>query len=158
MKHVIDIQIACNNPPPVSESDLSAWISAVLDEHGSERELTLRLVNSDEISELNKTYRKKDGPTNVLAFPSSLPEHISLDHAFLGDIIVCPEVLATESVEQQIPLNAHWAHIIIHGTLHLLGYDHYEEPDITNMQTMETRLMTHFGFPNPWQQEDNHRE
>lgn len=158
MNHIIDLQIACEKPLPIPEEQLIAWISLTLDEHGQERELTLRLVDTDEISALNSTYRKKEGPTNVLAFPGDLPEHVDLDCSFLGDVIVCPAVLEIESKEQDRLLEAHWAHIVIHGVLHLLGYDHYEEPDTIKMQAMETQLLARLGFPNPYQHEGNNLE
>jgi len=158
MNHVIDLQIACDKPLPVSEDQLIAWVNCALNEHQQERELTLRLVESAEISALNHTYRQKEGPTNVLAFPSDLPEHIDLDCSFLGDVIVCPEVLEKEAQEQERPLDAHWAHIVIHGVLHLLGYDHYEDADTANMQGMEIRLLAGLGFPNPYQHEGQHLE
>lgn len=155
MNPSIDLQIACEAPLPVANERLIAWAQRTLDEHHNDQELTLRLVDIAEMSELNHSYRQKDGPTNVLAFPSELPEEIRLDCAYLGDVIVCPAVLDQEATEQERDREAHWAHIVIHGVLHLLGYDHYEEDETRTMQAMEAKLLAGFGFPNPYQREGN---
>lgn len=154
----LDLQFACQTPPPCSKETLEAWIKAPLIAHQKQAELTVRFVEKDEITQLNETYRKKTGPTNVLAFPSCLPAEIKLDYPLLGDVIVCPEVLAKESKEQNIPLEAHWAHIVMHGVLHLLGYDHIEEAETRQMQAIEIKLLAQFGFANPYQQEDSRCE
>ena len=148
--HEIDVQIACVDKVPVSTEQLTSWIGMTLDEHQSNGELTLRLVDTQEILELNSTYRKQNKPTNVLAFPSSIPDTIELDHPFLGDVVVCPAVLQSEAMEQKVPLEAHWAHIVIHGVLHLLGYDHIEEDDAIVMQKMEIKLLGKLKFANPY--------
>ncbi|WP_131783410.1 rRNA maturation RNase YbeY [Legionella gresilensis] len=150
----IDIQIACQKPLPIAKNVLCDWVNLTVNELEKTAELTLRFVEIQEITELNKTYRKKDKPTNVLAFPSNLPKEIQLEYPFLGDIVICPEVLERESQEQEIALEAHWAHIVIHGVLHLLGYDHIEEPEAHIMQTMEIKLLASLGYANPYQQED----
>lgn len=152
MNHQIDLQIACPDPLPVSEGCLIDWVNMALHDHEKPVELTLRLVAVDEIRDLNKTYRQQDKSTNVLAFPSQLPEVIELDYPFLGDVIVCPAVLQRESVEQQTPLDAHWAHIVIHGVLHLLGYNHIEEEDAKIMQSLESQMLATLGFANPYQE------
>ncbi|MGQ3887616.1 rRNA maturation RNase YbeY [Legionella sp. CNM-1927-20] len=150
----IDIQIVCKKPLPIAVSTLRNWVSLILNELKETAELTLRFVEISEITALNKTYRKKDKPTNVLAFPSNLPNEIQLEYPFLGDIVICPEVLKKESKEQGIALEAHWAHIVIHGVLHLLGYDHIEEQDARTMQAMEIKLLVTLGYANPYQQEE----
>lgn len=158
MLDLIDIQIACQDVLPVDNTCLEAWIKLTLDEHQKEAELTLRLVDAEEITFLNKTWRKHDKATNVLAFPGTIPDTIELDYPFLGDIIICPSVLEQEALAQNTPLNAHWAHIVIHGVLHLLGYDHIEESDANIMQAMEINLLAKLDFANPYQHEDNNIE
>lgn len=158
MNPQIDLQIACEDSRPVNDENLKAWVQMTLDEHQSAAELTLRLVDIEEITDLNTSYRKKNKATNVLAFPSNLPEVVELDYPFLGDIIICPKVLLEESREQNTPLDAHWAHIVIHGVLHLLGYDHIEEDDSKIMQAMEIKLLSKLGFENPYREEDIHCE
>ncbi|HVT62546.1 MAG TPA: rRNA maturation RNase YbeY, partial [Legionellaceae bacterium] len=121
-------------------------------------EITIRLVDPEEITYLNHTYRKKNKPTNVLAFPMNLPDNIHLDCPLLGDVIICPNVLEEESKNEHKTLSAHWAHIVIHGILHLLGFDHIDSKDAHIMEQREIELLAHFGFDNPYLEEDNHLE
>ena len=95
--------------------------------------------------------------TNVLAFPATYPDDVELEYPLLGDIIVCPAVLKQESLDLNKPLEAHWALIVMHGTLHLLGYDHIKDEDAEIMQSIETKLLTQLGFPSPYESdsEDN---
>lgn len=150
----LDIQNACEAAIPVSNEILQQWVEHALAPHREHAELTLRLVDSDEIQMLNKTYRKQDKATNVLAFPSDIPQEILLECPLLGDVIICPTVLEEESIRLETPLIAHWAHIVIHGVLHLLGYDHIEDHDADIMQALETKTLTTIGFDNPYH-EDN---
>lgn len=151
----IDIQHSSKENIPVSDDILTQWVSMVLPPEKSHFELTVRLVDRLEITELNRTYRKQDKATNVLAFPSTLPDEIMQLHPFLGDIIICPAVLMEESSAQNTPLIAHWAHIVIHGVLHLLGHDHIKDEDAAMMQAIETQLLKTLGFDNPYKIEDD---
>lgn len=146
----LDIQHATSSPIPFSDEKLVCWVEAALKEITDPSELTLRLVDADEIQSLNATYRNKNKPTNVLAFPANLPEDVSKTCPLLGDIIVCPWVLEQESQNDAIPLEAHWAHIVIHGVLHLLGYDHIEVQDEQVMQAREIEILATLGFANPY--------
>lgn len=157
MNYVIDLQVACNEPLPVSEASLLTFAELPLKAHRDKAELTLRLVNPEEMLELNSTYRKQHKTTNVLAFPSDIPADIALDYPLLGDIIICPSVLLAESQEFNKALDFHWAHIVIHGVLHLLGFDHINDDDARVMQAQETALLAQLGFTNPYL-EDNHFE
>src|SRR5215216_3686297 len=121
--YTIDLQVECQSEIPLSTSKLFDWIYLALKEHIDRAEMTLRLVEPEEMTELNTTYRQQHKPTNVLAFPSTLPDYVSLEYPYLGDIIICPKILEQESQDSHTPLEAHWAHIVIHGVLHLLGYD-----------------------------------
>ena len=150
----LDIQKACEAAVPVSDEVLQQWVERVLAPHREHAELTLRLVDSDEIQMLNKTYRKQDKATNVLAFPSDIPEEILLECPLLGDVIICPTVLEEESIRLETPLIAHWAHIVIHGVLHLLGYDHIQDHDADIMQALETKTLETLGFDNPYHEDD----
>ncbi len=155
MKKTIDIQLAVETALPVSEKILRQWAKLALGEAYQAHELTLRFVEKEEIRTLNRTYRQQDKPTNVLAFPSSLPDEIKKIHPFLGDVIICPEVLQEESHHDEIPLIEHWAHIVIHGILHLQGYDHIETEDAQIMQALEIQLLAKLGFSNPYHTEDD---
>jgi probable rRNA maturation factor len=151
----LDIQNACTDPLPVSNQHISEWVHTALKSHTEKAELTVRLVDLDEITHLNHTYRKQNKPTNVLAFPSHLPDDVLLEYPFLGDIIICPTILKTESLTLNTNISAHWAHIVIHGVLHLLGYDHIDTNDARIMQTHEIKALKSLGFNNPYASEDN---
>ncbi|MDF1677261.1 MAG: rRNA maturation RNase YbeY [Legionellaceae bacterium] len=150
----LDIQHASKSPIPVSDEQLFKWVCCALKPHQEKAELTIRLVDADEMTHLNHTYREQNKTTNVLAFPSNLPDDILLEYPLLGDIIVCPAVLEAESLTLNTPLVAHWAHIIIHGVLHLLGYDHIKEADANIMEALEIKALKTLGFNNPYTSED----
>ncbi|ASQ45738.1 rRNA maturation RNase YbeY [Legionella clemsonensis] len=150
MSYHIDLQLVSNDKLPVDENSLVTWAQLPLIESMDSAELTLRVVDKEEIRELNRVYRKQDKATNVLAFPSAIPDNIALEYPLLGDVIICPAVLQTESIKLGKPLVAHWAHIVIHGVLHLLGYDHIEESDAKVMQEQEIKFLAKLGFFNPY--------
>lgn len=108
--------------------------------------LSIRIVDEQESTKLNRTYRHKQGPTNILSFPNSP----MLDN-YLGDLVICAPVVNQEAIQQQKSHIAHWAHITIHGILHLLGYDHIEESDAEIMENLEIKLLHQLGFPNPYE-------
>lgn len=116
-------------------------------------ELTIRLVTLKEITHLNQNYRRKSGPTNVLAFPFDMPEEIKEHDIILGDIIVCADVVNREAKAQDKTPKAHWAHMIVHGTLHLLGYDHQKNKDAIRMEAKEISILDQLNFSNPYQLE-----
>ena len=110
--------------------------------------LSLRIVDAAEALELNTRYRNKAFPTNVLSFPAELPRGVPRE--WLGDLVMCAPVLAQEASEQQKPLRAHYAHMTMHGMLHLLGYEHEIEEDAQAMEALETQLLAGLGFPDPY--------
>lgn len=150
MTYYIDIQNAADIPLPFKEKELIDLVSLALRDQQKNAELTIRLVNPEEMIYLNHTYRKQNKTTNVLAFPSALPDSIKLEYPLLGDVIICPQVLITESNELKKVLQEHWALIVIHGVLHLLGYDHIKEEDATIMQAIEVKLLAELGYANPY--------
>jgi len=111
-------------------------------------ELSIRLVDNEESQDLNKQYRSKDKPTNVLSFPAEFPEGV--DVPLLGDLVICAPVVINEASEQNKTAFSHWAHMTIHGTLHLMGYDHIANADATLMETTETQLLQSLGYANPY--------
>lgn len=156
MTYYIDIQNATDQALPLSEEELTKLAALALRDEKKEAELTLRIVSPEEMTHLNHTYRKQNKTTNVLAFPSSLPESIILDCPLLGDVIICPEVLLEESKQLNKSLEEHWALIVLHGVLHLLGYDHIEDKDASIMQAIEIKLLAELGYANPYElKEDN---
>jgi probable rRNA maturation factor len=126
-----------------------------LTEAGCDRaaEITVRLVDAEESRELNHTYREKDKPTNVLSFPSDLPDFLleQMDVMPLGDLVICVPVMAAEAIEQGKTEQAHWAHLTLHGTLHLLGYDHIEDADAEEMEALEVAALSQLGIANPYE-------
>jgi len=149
MNLTVDIQCASAEPVP-EEDDIRRWIGAALAGHRSnlDSEISVRLVDIGEMTELNGSYRGKPGPTNVLSFPSDLPESLQLP--LLGDIVICAPVVAREAAEQHKTLRAHWAHMTVHGTLHLLGYDHIEDSEAATMEVLETRILATLDIPCPY--------
>ncbi|OQS56162.1 MULTISPECIES: rRNA maturation RNase YbeY [Actinobacillus] len=151
---IIDLQIAAENSENLpSLEQFTQWVQRALaheaqTEDFPETEITIRIVDEAESHELNLTYRGKDKPTNVLSFPFEVPEGIELP--LLGDLIICRQVVEKEAQEQQISLESHWAHLAIHGTLHLLGYDHIEDAEAEEMEGLETEIMQSLGFEDPY--------
>lgn len=154
MTHHIDIQNASNTALPLTEEELEALVKLALRDHRSEAELTVRLVDAEEMIHLNNSYRKQNKTTNVLAFPADLPSHIELECPFLGDVLICPEVLLAESQQLHKSLKEHWSLILIHGVLHLLGFDHIKEEDAQVMQGIEIKLLAELGYANPYNLEE----
>lgn len=152
----LDLQVSDTLEPQYlnsvpNENELKQWILTGLACTGNLTEikqLTVRVVGETEISELNQTYRHKRGATNVLSFPVDLPTDIALP--LLGDIVVCVAVLEKEAQLQQKPLQRHWAHIVIHGVLHLLGYDHNTDAEAAVMESLEVEILSKIGYPNPY--------
>lgn len=158
MNYYIDIQNATDEPLPISEDQLTRLALLTLRDYKKEAELTIRLVTPEEMIQLNHTYRKKNKTTNVLAFPCTLPPEVQLEYSLLGDVIICPQVLFDESKQLNKTLESHWALIVIHGILHLLGYDHIKDDDAAIMQSIEIKLLTELGFANPYDSEGNQLE
>ena len=167
MNYKINIQIACEDKIPVTAKTIRQWLELTLRattpllparDNIQRAELTVRLTTIEEITALNTTYRHQPKPTNVLAFPSQLPDTITLKYPLLGDLVICPAILEKEHLEQKRPLIAHWAHIVIHGALHLLGFDHIDDKDTALMQTEEIKLLAELGFENPYHHEENNLE
>jgi len=143
----LDIQRASDAPDQPDDDSFIRWVGLALGT-GTDRELTIRLVDEDEGRSLNHTYRGKDYATNVLSFPADLPPE--LDLPLLGDLVVCAPVVAREATEQGKPLNAHWAHMVIHGCLHLLGYDHIDDTEADEMETLERELLAQLSIADPY--------
>lgn len=158
MSYFIDIQHATEEPLPVSEDYLIELATLALKDKKKSAELTIRIVNAEEMIHLNHTYRKQNKTTNVLSFPSTLPDEIELEYPLLGDIIICPEVLLIESKQLNKSLQEHWALIVIHGVLHLLGYDHIEDEEAFIMQGIEIKLLAELGYTNPYDTEEYNLE
>lgn len=148
-KVIVDLQIASENENGLpTEKQLTEWATAAVQPEVEGIEMTIRIVDEEESHNLNLTYRGKDRPTNVLSFPFESPAEVELP--LLGDLVICRQVVEREAVEQNVPLMAHWAHMVIHGSLHLLGYDHIEELEAEEMESLETQIMQKLGFSDPY--------
>lgn len=145
----VDLQIATENIEGLpTEEQIVQWATAAVQPEGDEVEMTVRIVDEAESHELNLTYRGKDRPTNVLSFPFECPDEVALP--LLGDLVICRQVVEREAAEQEKPLMAHWAHMVVHGSLHLLGYDHIEDNEAEEMESLETQIMQGLGFDDPY--------
>ena len=144
----IDIQKVCASEDSPDEDSIKRWVSAAIRDERDECELSIRIVDEQESADFNQRYRGKSGATNVLSFPfdAVTPEPLPI----LGDLVICAPVLVREAAEQQKTITAHWAHIVIHGVLHLLGYDHIEDQDAEQMESLETEIMLVLDFPPPY--------
>ena len=148
----LDLQNASSGQNLPSFEDFQTWCSLALRQRSGDSELTIRLVDEPEGRELNHTWRHKDYATNVLSFPAEIPDGL-LDIPLLGDLVICVAVVEREAAEQDKTLTAHWAHLVIHGCLHLLGYDHIEDAEAEEMEQLERQLLAELGHPDPYQDE-----
>ena len=144
----LDVDVASSQPelPPVA--DFREWVAAALAGLRDSAEVSIRIVDSDEGRELNHRYRGRDYATNVLSFPAELPPGVDLP--VLGDLAICAPVVEREAAEQGKPLRAHWAHMTVHGVLHLLDYDHHEADEAAVMEGREQLVLAELGYPDPY--------
>ncbi len=150
MSNHIDLQLACDSAELPSLELFQRWTDSALKMVTDKTfELTIRIVNVEESQQLNSQYRQKDKPTNVLSFPFEVPEGIVLN--LLGDLVVCAQVVEQEASEQSKALFDHWAHMIIHGCLHLLGYDHINDNDADEMEALEIKILAELSIDNPYE-------
>jgi probable rRNA maturation factor len=151
MAYQIDIESNSQSQQIPSVADLERWISVALQSQKlEEAEVSIYIVDEDESQELNAQYRGRDYPTNVLSFPADIAEEVGVP--LLGDLVVCAPVVEREAQEQGKTLQAHWAHMLIHGTLHLVGFDHIDDDEAEAMETLETLILTSLGYPAPYQE------
>lgn len=143
----ITIQFATRKPGLPRAAAIRCWVRAALQDR-REAQLTVRIVDEIEGAELNRHWRNKEGPTNVLAFPCEGLEQVA--PALLGDIIVCAPVVEREAQQQGRDPQAHWAHVVIHGTLHLLGHNHRQLDEAGQMEQLETDILANFGYADPY--------
>ncbi|HLF31210.1 MAG TPA: rRNA maturation RNase YbeY [Xanthomonadales bacterium] len=143
----VDVQAVstCSSIPEIS--CFQCWAEAALSDRG-ETLLSIRLVDRTESAELNQRFRSKPGPTNVLSFAAELPAEVSVP--LLGDIVICAPLVVEEATSQGKEIEAHWAHLVIHGILHLLGFDHQSKADAEEMEAREVKLLASLGYPDPY--------
>ena len=155
---VIDLQLAATAPSLPAADDFRRWAEAALRQAGHEgaAEITVRVVDAEESRTLNREYRDKDKPTNVLSFPSDLPDflHGQLEVLPLGDLVICAPVVAAEAAAEGKAEHDHWAHLTVHGVLHLLGFDHIENDEAEAMEAQEIHALQTLGIRNPYETDD----
>lgn len=155
----VDVQMAIDHAAQQRVPDVEAiqmWAEAAIKQAGigqSEKQITVRIVDVDEITQLNVQYRQKTGATNVLSFPFEWPPEVPEEErdASLGDLVICAAVVEEEAVKQNKSPEAHWAHMIVHGTLHLLGYDHITDDEAQQMEREEIIVLNSFGYADPYE-------
>ncbi|MGP1930614.1 MAG: rRNA maturation RNase YbeY [Arsenophonus sp. ET-YP4-MAG3] len=146
---ILNFQLACSNHNGLPNKTIfQYWLEAFLPQFQSKSEITIRIIDIIESQYLNLRYRGKDKPTNVLSFPFESLKNIK--SPLLGDIVICRQIIEKESLEQDKTLYAHLAHMVIHGCLHLLGYDHKNDFESKKMEITETKIMKKLGYPNPY--------
>lgn len=150
MSIILDFQLASSASGIPSEAQFQQWLDAAVTPFQDNAEVTIRVVDEAESQQLNFDYREKDKPTNVLSFPFQQPPGIE-ELPLLGDLVICAQVVEREATEQNKPLAAHWAHMVVHGCLHLLGFDHITEDEAQEMEAEEIQILADLGFPNPYE-------
>jgi len=150
---VDDSYIKRNSASLPSVKEFELWANSALQSPSikplpEDPEVSIRIIGAKESQTLNRDYRGKDKPTNVLSFPAEFPEGV--DIPLLGDLAICAPIVVQEALEQNKELKAHWAHITIHGTLHLMGYDHINDNEANIMEAIEIRLLQSLSYPNPY--------
>ncbi|QSA98202.1 rRNA maturation RNase YbeY [Methylococcus sp. EFPC2] len=144
----VEIQNASASADVPSEDEFRRWAATAVQRDAAE--IVIRVVDEDESAELNEQYRHKAGPTNVLSFPFEAPPGVDTD--ILGDLVICAPVVEREAGEQGKTPAAHWAHMVVHGVLHLQGYDHIEEAEAERMEAEEVALLRGLGYGNPYEE------
>jgi len=144
----INVEYMSNASELPAEAMIAHWAQAALQGHERYVEVGVRIVDESEIIELNQRFRKKAEPTNVLSFPFEDPPGTQTD--VLGDVVVCAPIVSSQAQTEGKPLSAHWAHMVVHGIMHLRGYDHETPEEANAMEHMETRILEGLGFPDPY--------
>ena len=145
----LEVQRASDSKKIPTKTGLAKYVQATLDGRSTDAKLVIRIVDEPESQALNRQYRGIDKPTNVLSFPFEAPPHVPSKH--IGDLVICAPVVEREAAEQGKALDAHWAHMVVHGVLHLLGYDHQTDADAETMEGLEIAILGRLGFPNPYE-------
>ena len=150
MNLLIDYQIHVQDCSVPTYEQVQTWAEVACAHLADDKEVSIRVVDTEEMTHFNETFRKKSGPTNVLSFPEEV-EPFEPPSNYLGDIAICADVVEREAKDQKKDLMAHWAHMVVHGLLHLLGYDHLNTTEAEVMEKLETDILFKLGFNNPYE-------
>ncbi len=151
----VDVQLACDDKSVPAADVIALWVNRALGaaDISTDAEVSVRVVDTAEMQRLNSEFRDQDKPTNVLSFPAGDLDGLPADTELpLGDIVVCATVVAGEAEQQGKTIGDHWAHMLVHGTLHLLGFEHESDSDAAEMEGLEIRIMTDHGITNPYRE------
>jgi len=148
MSYFVDVLYETDPKGLPTEADFERWLKLAMEGRRLRAEVCIRIVTDEESRELNHTWRGKDSSTNVLSFPFEAPPGVPTD--LIGDLAICADVVAREAQEQNKPLLHHWAHMVIHGLLHLIGFDHINDIDAEEMEALEINLLAQLGISNPY--------
>ena len=146
----LDFQVVSKSTQLPTAEQFKAWVNAVLVDESEDSEIVIRIVDEDEMIRFNEQYRGKKGATNILSFPFDPPE--GTDSQLLGDLLVCAPIVELEAKQQNKNLEHHWAHMIIHGVLHLIGYDHINDMDAEEMEALEIKILIKIKINNPYEE------
>ena len=150
----IEIQAVVKSVDQPNQQQIQTWVDAALEGLHQDSEIVVRIVNEQESALLNEQYRHKQGATNILSFPFETPEGLpDMELNLLGDLVICAPVVVREALEQHKKLEHHWAHMIVHGVLHLLGYDHIDDEEAELMESKEIAILKQLKINNPYQHE-----
>ncbi len=148
--NVLDLQLVSESKNLPSQDQFQYWVDSVLKDDSQDSEIVIRVVDEDEMTQFNEQYRNKTGSTNILSFPFDAPDAVESD--LLGDLLVCAAVVEREAQQQDKILEHHWAHMIVHGVLHLLGYDHIDDQDAEEMEALEVKILKTIKINNPYEE------
>ena len=150
-KHVLglDVQYAVDDDSLPTPREFECWVRAALEPTGDTLDMAIRVVDEQEGQQLNNRYRGIDRATNVLSFPFEAPPGIESD--YMGDLVICAPVVQREAQQQHKPEKHHWAHMVVHGVLHLRGYDHQRDAQAVEMETLEKKILATLGVQDPYQ-------
>jgi|TARA_R110002096_G_scaffold110035_15_gene240565 probable rRNA maturation factor len=150
----VEIQIVSTSQSLPSQEQFNQWVDLAIEPARQGADVVIRIVDKVESAELNQTYREKEGATNVLSFPFEMPDGIpaeALTGDILGDLVICDAIVEQQAKQQEKPRMSHWAHMVIHGCLHLQGYDHVEPEQAVVMENLEIKLLNSIGIDNPYE-------
>ena len=149
----LEVQRATTLASIPDDEEFQLWVDAALAGKSIQFALSIRIVDEPEAQRFNRDYRNKDYATNVLSFPAELPEGLPAEirQSQMGDLLICAPVVAREATKQRRPEMDHWAHLTIHGVLHLLGYDHEQAEEADVMESLETEILAKLGISDPYQ-------